>query len=56
MFALFGVLQLLGILRSPLVHEIIGLDYAECGKPFPDFLTSKKEEILAPTMETETEE
>ena len=26
------------ILRAPLVHEIIGLDYTECGKPFPDFL------------------
>jgi hypothetical protein len=39
-------------LRSPLVHEIVGLDYVECGKPFPEFLT-RTVEITPPTLETE---
>ncbi len=42
-FILFMILKISGILRVPLIDEIVGLDIAECGQPFPEFLTSEDE-------------
>ena len=42
-FFLFFAMKKAKILRVSLVHEIIGCDYTECGKPFPSFLIEKTE-------------
>ena len=39
-FVFFSIFKKAGILRVPLCDEIVGLDYTECGLPFPEFLTN----------------
>ena len=41
----FLTMKKLKVMRVPLVCEIIGCDYTECGKPFPRFLTEKTKRI-----------
>lgn len=38
-FIQFTIMKKFGMLRVPLISEIIGVDYTECGKQFPAFLT-----------------
>ena len=47
----FFIMKKCGILRVPLVDEIVGLDISECGQPFPEFLTSKDESKVTDEIE-----